>query len=82
MRYLLSLIFVGEYFVIDFKLLIMICHQRLLNNNYNKNRVIDFMEREQMIKFVIVGDSGVGKSNILSRYVSNEFGKCESTMGC
>jgi GTPase SAR1 family protein len=60
----------------------MICHQRLLNNNYNKNRVIDFMEREQMIKFVIVGDSGVGKSNILSRYVSNEFGKCESTMGC
>ena len=76
------MIFVGEYFVIDFKLLIMICHQRLLNNNYNKNRVIDFMEREQMIKFVIVGDSGVGKSNILSRYVSNEFGKCESTMGC
>lgn len=34
------------------------------------------MERDQMMKIVIIGDSSVGKSNILSRYVSNEFGKC------
>lgn len=35
-----------------------------------------------MIKAVIIGDSGVGKSNIISRYMSGEFGKCESTIGC
>ena len=34
------------------------------------------------IKVVIVGDSGVGKSNILSRYVHNEFSNdCRATVG-
>ena len=40
------------------------------------------MERDHMVKAVIIGDSGVGKSNIISRYISGEFGKCESTIGC
>lgn len=34
------------------------------------------------IKIVIVGDSGVGKSNILSRYISDEFSKdSKATIG-
>lgn len=34
------------------------------------------------IKIVIVGDSGVGKSNILTRYVQNEFNQdSKATVG-
>lgn len=34
------------------------------------------------VKIVIVGDSGVGKSNILSRFVQNEFSNdCRATVG-
>lgn len=34
------------------------------------------------IKVVVVGDSGVGKSNILSRFVNNEFSSdCRATVG-
>lgn len=36
----------------------------------------------QLFKIVIVGDSGVGKSNILSRYIQDEFYKeSKSTVG-
>ena len=28
---------------------------------------------EQLYKIIIIGDSGVGKSNILGRYLHNEF---------
>lgn len=40
----------------------------------NIQEIKDFSEMEDYsIKIVIVGDSGVGKSNILTRYVQNEF---------
>jgi GTPase SAR1 family protein len=40
------------------------------------------MERDQIVKVVIIGNASVGKSNILARYVNNEFGNCEATIGC
>lgn len=45
--------------------------------------VKDFSEMEDYsIKIVIVGDSGVGKSNILTRYVQNEFNnESKATVG-
>ena len=37
---------------------------------------------EQLYKIIIVGDSGVGKSNILGRYINNEFKQdTKSTVG-
>ena len=32
---------------------------------------------EQLYKIIIIGDSGLGKSNIFGRYLNNEF--CEGT---
>ena len=41
------------------------------NNNY-----------DLIFKLVLIGDSGVGKTNILSRYISNEFSfSTKSTVG-
>lgn len=40
------------------------------------------MEKEQRAKVIVVGDTSVGKSNILSRYINNEFGRCDTTIGC
>ena len=43
----------------------------LNNNNY-----------DLMFKLVLIGDSGVGKTNILSRYICNEFfNTTKSTLG-
>ena len=37
---------------------------------------------EQLYKIIIIGDSGVGKSNILGRYLNNEFKQdTKSTVG-
>ena len=37
---------------------------------------------EQLYKIIIIGDSGVGKSNILGRYLHNEFHEdTKSTVG-
>jgi Ras-related protein Rab-11A len=57
----------------------------------NKHTDIDIYEikdsyaseiNNQLFKIVIVGDSGVGKSNILSRYIQDEFYKeSKSTVG-
>ena len=33
----------------------------------------DTDDYEQLYKIIIIGDSGVGKSNILGRYLHNEF---------
>ena len=39
-------------------------------------------EYELLLKIVIVGDSGVGKSNILTRFTKNEFiVESKSTIG-
>ena len=39
-----------------------------INNSYNSN-----CEYSYSVKFIIVGDSSVGKSNILLRFVKNVF---------
>lgn len=42
----------------------------------------NYDQEDISIKIVIVGDSGVGKSNILSRYISDEFSKdSKATIG-
>lgn len=46
-----------------------------MNNNYDE----DF---DMIFKVIIIGDSGVGKSNMLSRYLKNEFSlETKSTVG-
>lgn len=51
------------------------------NNNIILKEVKDVPE-DYAVKVVIVGDSGVGKSNILSRFVLNEFSNdCRATVG-
>ncbi len=41
-----------------------------------------FEQEDYSIKIVVVGDSGVGKSNILSRFVQNEFNQdSKATVG-
>jgi small GTP-binding protein len=42
-----------------------------MNFDYNKNCIND--DFEYLIKIVILGDSGVGKSNIITRYAKNDF---------
>ena len=45
-------------------------------NIYRRN------DYDMIFKFVLLGDSGVGKSNILSRYLTNEFDKSsKATVG-
>jgi len=45
------------------------------------SRVMD-EEDNYLFKIVLIGDSGVGKSNLLSRFTRNEFNlKCKSTIG-
>lgn len=40
------------------------------------------MEQNTVIKCVVVGDSGVGKSSLLQRYSNNEFDEfSEPTLG-
>ena len=45
----------------------------------------DELEESQLkmpvIKVVLVGSSGVGKSNIISKYIKNKFGKADTTVG-
>ena len=45
----------------------------------------DELEESQLnmpiIKVVLSGSSGVGKSNIISKYVKNKFGKADITVG-
>ena len=51
------------------------------NSKLNIKEVKDIPE-DYSVKVVIVGDSGVGKSNILSRYVLDEFSNdCRATVG-
>lgn len=39
-------------------------------------------ESESQLKLVLVGDSGVGKSNIISRFTKNEFNlESKTTIG-
>ncbi|KAM7522143.1 hypothetical protein LguiA_012045 [Lonicera macranthoides] len=46
------------------------------------HRVTDHNEYDYLFKIVLIGDSGVGKSNILSRYTRNEFClESKSTIG-
>jgi len=56
----------------------------LLDMVISKNCLIS-MKAEQydfLLKIVIVGDSGVGKSNILTRFTKNEFSvETKSTIG-
>ena len=35
----------------------------------------------QEVKIVLLGDTGVGKSSLAQRYVTNNFKQCESTIG-
>ena len=45
------------------------------------SRVMDEQDN-YLFKIVLIGDSGVGKSNLLSRFTRNEFNlKCKSTIG-
>ena len=55
------------------------------NNHWPRSRVIlcvDQMKRKFSIAVVLIGDSGVGKSNLLSRFTRNEFNlESKSTIG-
>lgn len=43
---------------------------------------VDHHEYDYLFKIVLIGDSGVGKSNILSRFTRNEFSlESKSTIG-
>lgn len=43
---------------------------------------VDHHEYDYLFKIVLIGDSGVGKSNILSRFTRNEFClESKSTIG-
>ncbi len=53
--------------------------------NKNEIRAGSILENEHdyIVKVVIVGDSAVGKTNIISRYAKNEFTeKTKATIGC
>lgn len=50
-----------------------------MSNNIAYNKEVDY---DFLFKIVMIGDSGVGKSNLLSRFTRNEFTiECLSTIG-
>ncbi|RAL39394.1 hypothetical protein DM860_002927 [Cuscuta australis] len=52
------------------------------SSNNNNNRAVADEDYDYLFKVVLIGDSGVGKSNLLSRFTRNEFTQdTKSTIG-